>query len=105
MKKEEINTLCADAIKQWGFYAQVNIAIEEMAELTVALEHFRRGRATMEDVQTEIADVTICCLQLVQMFGEEGCNNQFAYKLDRLKQRLEESKQNEKEKSVPQGGA
>jgi NTP pyrophosphatase (non-canonical NTP hydrolase) len=94
MTKEEARQVCTDAVEAWGIEPQVNIAIEEAAELTVALEHFRRGRATMKEVQTEIADVLICCLQLSLIFGEDGVDSEFQSKLERLKGRIERSKQN-----------
>lgn len=63
-----------EALNQWGMDAQINMAIEEMAELISALEHYRRLKkwghhATAEDVADEVADVEIMMEQLKFMFG------------------------------------
>lgn len=48
----------------------IDRAIEEMAELTVAISHYRRGRCDKASVQEEIADVMIASRQLEVIFGE-----------------------------------
>ena len=63
-----------EALNQWGMDAQINMAIEEMAELISALQHYRRlekweHHATLDDVTDEIADVEIMIQQLKLMFG------------------------------------
>ena len=88
----KVRELCKDAVEIWGAQAQANVAIEEMAELTVALEHFRRGRATMDEVRTEIADVMITAAQLALIFGEDEVSEEVNAKLDRLKGRIEKAK-------------
>ena len=95
--QQEIRTICKDAIDTWGRQAQTSVAIEEMAELTVALEHFRRGRATMDEVRTEIADVLITAAQLAIIFGENEVSDEVNRKLERLKKRIENSKKPQKE--------
>lgn len=62
-----------ECLKQWGMDAQVNMAVEEMAELISALQHYRRLRqwghsATVEDIADEVADVEIMMEQLKFMF-------------------------------------
>jgi len=62
-----------EAIKQWGVDAQIDMAIEEMAELISALQHHRRREerqhiATINEVIDEIADVEIMMEQLKYMF-------------------------------------
>lgn len=62
------------AVEKWGMDAQVNMAIEEMAELISALQHYRRQetwghKATIDDIADEVADVEIMMEQLRFMFG------------------------------------
>ena len=62
-----------ECVKQWGMEAQLNMAVEETAELISALQHYRRLRqwghpATIEDIADEIADVEIMTDQLKFMF-------------------------------------
>ena len=62
-----------ETLKQWGMDAQINMAIEEMAELISALQHLRRQeswghQATLSEVTEEIADVEIMMEQLKYMF-------------------------------------
>lgn len=95
--RQEIRTICQDAIDTWGIEAQVGMAEEEMGELSVALHHFRRGRATMDDVRTEIADVLITAAQLAIIFCEDEVSAEMNRKLERLKQRLEKAKKQTKE--------
>ena len=57
--KKRIEEVCRKAIEKFGESNQIDMALEEMAELSVALNHYNRGRATKEDVITEIADVFI----------------------------------------------
>jgi len=80
--------ICKGAIERFGFRRQVEKAEEEMAELISALHHFKDGRATMDDVVTEIADVTIMMLQLAMIFGKEEVDDEVVYKLKRLEDRL-----------------
>lgn len=63
-----------EALNQWGGDAQINMAIEEMAELISALQHYRREKtwghlATINDIADEVADVEIMMEQLRFMFG------------------------------------
>lgn len=55
---------CKKAVDTFGKEKQINMAVEEMAELMVALNHWRRGRATKDEVLEEIADSYIMLLQL-----------------------------------------
>jgi hypothetical protein len=66
--------------------AQVNMAIEECAELIVELQHGRRGRDS--DVPSEVADVIIMMYQMRVMFGAESVDERIAEKLDRLEGKL-----------------
>lgn len=65
MNKLELKQLYRLAWIHWGSAAQVDMAIEEMAELTHALIKARRkGEIFTPEVIEEIADVSICIEQL-----------------------------------------
>ena len=58
------------ALDKWGPHVQMDMLIEEMAELTQALLHARRKQGQepnpylTKEVIEELADVIICCRQL-----------------------------------------
>lgn len=57
-------------INAWGTEAQIDMAIEECAELTVALQHFKRCRNKADEVFTEIADVIFIVEEMALMFAQ-----------------------------------
>ena len=72
----------------FGYDAQIELAIEEMGELLVAINHHKRGRCSVEAVREEIADVKIEMDQLAMIYGEEGVSEFEKKKLERLKKRI-----------------
>lgn len=52
------------ALKLWGEDKQIDMVIEECAELIVSINHYRRNRINIEDVITEIIDVEMMLEQL-----------------------------------------
>jgi NTP pyrophosphatase (non-canonical NTP hydrolase) len=62
--KEDIKSLAFEAVRKWGNEPQLSQATEELAELIVAINHFRRGRADASSVAEEVAD---CYLMLEQI--------------------------------------
>ena len=74
------------------------MAIEECAELIDALMKYRRGRNSINDVVTEIADVQIMCSQLEIIFGGSSkiIEMERARKMDRLRGRIEKFKEGTK---------
>ena len=80
--------ICRAAIGCFGIKSQVDVAHEELGELEVALYHFKRGKAEMNDVRTEIADVAIMTYQLALIFGIEEVQAEIDKKLERLEGRL-----------------
>lgn len=85
MEKEERKKLYQKAIDVWGGEAQRNMAFEELGELNTVLARDRRGRATKEEILTELADVTIMCEQLAVMLGYEDYEKELDRKLVRLR--------------------
>ncbi len=67
-------------------------AEEECAELIVALKHFKLGKATAQDVISEIADVEIMSKQMQILFGEDAVRKEIDRKLERLQERIKADK-------------
>lgn len=76
------------AIETWGDYEQRQIAVEELAELIVALKHYERHRVHENAVIEEIADVCVVLSQLAVMFGHERINDRVREKTERLMQQI-----------------
>ena len=83
--------ICELAVERYGPEAQMNQAIEELNELAVAINHYRRGRIGVAKVAEEIADVCISLEQLEQILclEEKDIVEACAAKLTRLKERLQ----------------
>ena len=76
------------AITKWGFPSQIEMLVEECAELIVAVKHFNRERH--EDVLpliNEIADVEIMLEQMRRIFDCELIDMVKRKKLTRLAER------------------
>lgn len=87
---KDYKEICQKAVREYGIRSQVDMAQEEMSELSVALNHLRRGRATTDEVVTEIADVAIMTYQLALIFGYDKVNAEIDRKLGRLERRLQQ---------------
>lgn len=93
MTRTERTELLKRAIRTYGESAQVDMAIEEMSELTKALCKVKRAHggpetmATISNVIEEIADVQIMLDQLRIIFG--GSADAEEVKLERLSGRLD----------------
>lgn len=87
------------AIETYGIHAQVDMAIEEMSELTKALCKERRTELkqgnhaeALANVIEEIADVSIMLRQLIMIFDKDNeLPAEIEYKIKRLAQRIERS--------------
>lgn len=97
MDADREGKILENAIAKYGVYAQIDVAIEEMSELTKALLKERRavGTANYDDslrdhILEEMADVYIMLNQLSLIFGD--CSEWEVYKLERLETRLKEVK-------------
>ena len=71
------------AIDHFGISNQIDVAIEEMAELTQALIHYKRGRTA--NIEEEIADVYVILQQIEIYFGcQHAVDTVREYKINRL---------------------
>lgn len=91
---EERRALLDRAITTYGAPAQMDMAVEEMAELTKAICKVKRvscaaeAKAALENAVEEMADVQIMLDQLRIIFGRSTAEAK-EYKLERLKKRLD----------------
>jgi len=78
------------ALNLWGNIAQINMAIEECAELIVKLSKSdrRSNGVTVKEITEEIADVEIMMAQLRIIFGDETVEKAKNKKLTRLEERV-----------------
>lgn len=94
MTTEERRALLDRAITAYGAPAQMDMAVEEMAELTKALCKVKRvscaaeAKAVLENVVEEMADVQIMLDQLRIILGRSTAEAE-EYKPERLKKRLD----------------
>lgn len=80
--------LYTKAIEVQGVEFQHHKAIEECAELIKVLCDFRSGRATLDDVASEVADVHIMVEILAQIIGPDLADHVARQKLRRMEVRL-----------------
>lgn len=80
-------TILHDSLKVWGEDSQIRMAIEECAELIVALSHLYRSSKNT-NVISEIADVLITVNQLRLIFDEKLVDEEIIKKQERLKIKL-----------------
>ena len=87
----QINVML-DALEHYGNNPQVDMAIEEMSELTKELLKNRRGKENRSDIAMEMTDVYIMLEQLKFIFGidETELKVNAEFKLQRLNKRLGE---------------
>lgn len=88
------------AIKHWGEELQVGMLMEEMAELTIAINKFRRSaielgndimQSKRKDIAEEIADVKIMLEQIKVLFNisDYEISSQYQKKLIKLEKMIE----------------
>lgn len=71
-----LNDLCTAAVNKWGAAAQVQKAVEELSELTLALTRWLNRKdpsdEIIDNIREEREDVEIMLLQLDAMFGRSA---------------------------------
>ena len=88
------------AVEWWGIELQINMVTEELGELIVAIQKWKRkpSEKTVADIASEVADVELMLGQLHYMM-DSGIERKYGihldtfrvYKRERLKQRLYQS--------------
>ena len=73
---------------KYGFEAMREVWIEELLELATKLQRSKRHEVIDAAIITEIADVDFCIDQMKFVYGENECNVEKQYKMDRTKKRL-----------------
>lgn len=104
MTKEERLKIYDEATTLWGLVAQYDQCIEEMAELTVAINKYKRkilygeykGKDVAESVVEEIADVSLCLEQMMYFFKDYNIDSIIDKKLNKLKDEIKYMKQQKK---------
>jgi len=86
LKRDQIYN---DALYKYGIDAQKWMLVEECGELLNAIAKLKRGRATIEEIITELADVTIMVEQMAFFYGWKKFKAEKEAKLLRLRDRLE----------------
>ena len=79
------------AICKYGKQAQLDVAIEEMAELTKEIIKSKRGASNYHQIVEELADVYIMMTQIRLIYGiyDEELINAMDLKIARLEKRLQ----------------
>ena len=81
------------AFEKWGMYAQLDQTIEEMAELTIAINKYKRyflgdkaltNQEILDNLYEELADVRICLEQMEYIFGKENVDNSYTEKMKKF---------------------
>lgn len=85
------------AVHHYGAEHQKKKAIEEMGELITAISREQDGRATTEQVITEIADVQIMMHQLALIYGIDAVAKEIDRKQRRLLRRMDKERKTQKE--------
>lgn len=88
MKRTKL--LYQKAIAKYGKDAQIEQLEEELAELTLAIKHYKKGKVTLDDVITELVDVDIMVEQTRMIIGidDKVYYKHKEYKKKRLEKRL-----------------
>jgi NTP pyrophosphatase (non-canonical NTP hydrolase) len=90
MKEQDIYV---KAIETFGVPSQVDMLIEEMAELTHALLKYRRGRVgAIDNVYEEVVDVEIVLAQFKTIMPPSNLKYWEEIKLARLQERIKNHK-------------
>jgi len=84
ISKEKQQEICKKAINTFGEYTQLDMVIEEMAELTQAISKLKRNK--VHNVEEEVADVEIMLQQvkLMSLFDVKKIDEIKEQKLKRL---------------------
>lgn len=88
MKRTKL--LYLKAIAKYGKDAQIEQLEEELAELTLAIKHYKKGKITLDEVITELVDVDIMIEQarMILSIDDKTYYKHKDFKKKRLEKRL-----------------
>ena len=98
MTKEERLKVYDEATNLWGLVAQYDQCIEEMGELIVAINKYKRkvihgeydqNNEIVANLIEEIADVSMCIEQMKYFVGEEKVDEVFEKKMQKFLGQIE----------------
>lgn len=88
----EEKACCLRIVDHYGVEPQEGMMIEECSELITALRHKARGRATVDEIIEELADVIIMAQQLAIVYGQSKVESKITEKLQRQIERIGKEK-------------
>lgn len=96
ISKEERIKLYNKCLEKWGYIPQLDQGIEEMAELTIAINKVKRKRlgefqnnpAIEDNFIEEVVDVFFCIEQFIDWIGEDKFYAKMETKIEKLKKTL-----------------
>lgn len=86
--QKEYKSIYQQAVEKYGANSQIDMLIEEMAELTVSLMHKKRKRKS--NIEQEISHVKIMLRQMDYIFNKSEIVAHMITETERLKNRLKE---------------
>lgn len=101
MTQEERIKIYNEATDLWGLVAQYDQCIEEMAELTVAINKYKRkviygeyanSQEIIDNLIEEIADVKICIEQMCWFFKDYNIDAMLDNKMVKFKNQIDKMK-------------
>lgn len=92
---ENQNTIIDKALTTYGAEEQLKKLVEELTELSLVLQHGASKGYNKEDVYSETADVFICLQYLLEIFEEQGIQQEIDNKILRLQNKLKDLYQQE----------
>lgn len=98
MTRQERNKLYKKAVEKWGEDSQLDQMIEEMAELTVAINKYKRAKhfvaqkkeGVLDNLYEELADVKMCLEQMEWIFGKDNVDETLEQKFKKFIKQLNE---------------
>ena len=98
---EERLKIYDEATSLWGLVAQYDQCVEEMAEMIVAINKYKRkvlykeyenNNKVIENLVEEIADVSICLEQMQHFFKDYHIDDVIEQKMQKFQKEIDEQK-------------
>lgn len=102
---EERLKIYEEATELWGLVAQYDQCVEEMGELIVAINKYKRkvlykeykgDNKIIDNIVEEIADVSICLEQMRYFFKDYNIDQVIETKMQKFLGQIEQQKENKK---------